>query len=138
VLGALAAIFVWAWLIDPWLTARRLAREVRRFEDGLRGESIEALRDLVIASPYWDMVVATPLRDEPAVRDFFARFDAEQYGEILDELGDGIYLCGMFGAAERSIGWRGRPQILDYDGVFVPVLKELRRRVSGRSRGTRA
>jgi hypothetical protein len=37
----------------------------------------------------------------------------------------------VFAAAERQIGYGDRPMIMDYDDLFIPVLKELRRRKSG-------
>ena len=70
----------------------------------------------------------SPLRETTTVKEFFRRFDAGKYDEILTELGDGDFMCSVFHAAERSIGYQDRPMIMDYTGLFVPVLKELRRR----------
>ena len=128
ILGVVAVAIATVWLLEPSFTARRLAREIRQFEASLRERSVDELRDMISTSPYWDMTVMSRLRDEPAVQEFFRRFDAEEYAELLRELGEGDDMCSVFRGAELSIGYRGRPEIMDYVGTFGPVLKELRRR----------
>src|SRR5262245_33714615 len=87
-----------------------------------------SLRDRILKSDYWALKEKAPLRETETVKEFFRRFEAEKYDEILQELGDGDFMCSVFHAAERSIGYEDRPLIMDYDGLFIPVLKELRRR----------
>jgi hypothetical protein len=128
-LGPLLVLIGGVWLYNsPRAVARRNAQWQRAFAESLRGESVEELRNRILTSDYWDLAESSALRDAPAVKELFRRFEAEEYDEILTDLGDGAYVYSVFIGIERSIGYRGRPMIMDYDGLFVPVLKELRRR----------
>jgi hypothetical protein len=124
------AIFVVFTLIysSRYFVERRLAEWRRECEEELRRESVTTLRERIVKSDYWNLTEETPLRETETVREFFRRFDAEEYDEILADLDDGDFMCSVFYAAERSIGYRDRPMIMDYDALFVLVLKELRRR----------
>jgi hypothetical protein len=130
-LGALAIFIGAQWIYNAAFSIeRRTARWRREYEAALRIEPLPALRDRIAKSDYWDLTAKSSLRDADTVKDFFRRFDAEQYDQILTELDDGNYMCSVFAAAERQIGYAARPMIMDYDDLFIPVLKELRKRKS--------
>lgn len=130
-LGALG-IFVGAtWIYNSrYFVDWRVAAWRREYEAELRRESVTTLRERILKSDYWTLTEDAPLRETETVKELFRRFHAEKYDEILAELNDGDLMCSVFYAAERSIGYRDRPMIMDYDGLFIPVLKELRRRKS--------
>ncbi|MGC4064931.1 MAG: hypothetical protein QM784_09870 [Polyangiaceae bacterium] len=113
---------------SSYFVKRRVAKWQRDYEAQLRQESVSSLRDRILKSDYWGLTEQSSLRETTTVKEFFRRFDAEKYDEILTELDDGNFMYSVFHAAERSIGYRDRPMIMDYAGLFIPVLKELRRR----------
>jgi hypothetical protein len=119
------------WIYNSrYFVDRRTEKWRRDYEARLRGESVTSLRDRILQSDYWTLTEDAPLRETETVKEFFRRFDAEEYDDILTELGDGDFVCSVFHDAERSIGYRDRPMIMDYSFEFIAVLKELRRRKS--------
>src|SRR5262249_5403213 len=128
-LGALGISFGAVWIHNSRsFVERRVAKWRRDYEAELRREPATSLRDRILKSDYWALTAKAPLRETEVVKVFFRRFEAEKYDEILTELRDGDVMCSVFYAAERSIGYEDRPMIMDYEGLFIPVLKELRRR----------
>jgi hypothetical protein len=132
-----AAVFVFVaavWISNSrYFVERRVAQWQRDFEAQLRREPESALRDRISKSDYWSLTEKRPIGETPTVQEFFRRFDAEEYDAILAGLGDGDFICSVFHAAERSIGYEDRPMMMDYAGQFILVLKELRSRKAGRA-----
>lgn len=130
-LGVAIAFAGALWIHNsPYFVERRVAEWRRSFEKELARESTASLRDRILKSDYWDLTEQSPLRETDVVKEFFARFGAEQYDEILKDVGDGTFMYSVFHAAERSIGYQDRPMIMDYGDLFTSVLKELQRRKS--------
>ena len=127
--GALAAVVYVPILIynSRYFVERRVAKWLSNYEATLRGESVEDLRDRILKCSYWTMTEKSSLRETDTVKRFFQHFEAEEYEEILSDGHGGDSLWGLF-AAEISIGYRGRPVIMDYHSELVLVLRELRRR----------
>jgi hypothetical protein len=128
VLGVCLALVV-VVVLAAW-SAKRSAREQQRLDmERRRAMPEEEILQQLVSCEYFDLSVeGRSLRSTPVVRDFLRRLEDGSARELLKELGATMT---QFVEAERSIGYTGRPMLIDYDKYIRELLEELASRGSG-------
>ena len=123
VLGACLALVVVVVVLAGW-SAKRSAREEQRLgRERRRAMLEEEILQQLTSCEYFDLSVGgRSLRSTPVVRDFLRRLEGGAARELLEELGA---IMTQFVEAERSIGYTGRPMLIDYDKYIHELLEEL-------------
>jgi hypothetical protein len=123
-LVAALALFV-AW--QSRQTKRLVERMRRSLEEELARKPTDELLRMLREHEYFAFRMEGALRDTPTVKAFFERIEAEDYEALASELDSIMGLVGYFGQAERAVGNRGRPLVVDYLDISS-IVRELARR----------